>query len=223
VGITSEDLTLHHPCLYHMAEAGSWPSVSQHGLLSTSALLDLYGVGGEDRRRIERCLRSESVPILHDEYGRAVIRDQKPMSERALRKCLTGMTPTEWYRLLNSKVFFWLTAERVTRLLSARAYRNREHTVLTIDTARLLKRHQAEVTLSPINSGSTVYRPQPRGPETFQSLADYPFDAWRKKRGAATNAVAELAVTHGVRDIRDMVIRVERRRESRILEVIYER
>ena len=60
------------------------------------------------------------------------------MSESALKKCLNGMTPTEWYRLLNSKVFFWLTAERVTRLLSARAYRKREHTVLTIDTARLL-------------------------------------------------------------------------------------
>jgi hypothetical protein len=205
-----------------MAEAATWPSIRQHGLLSTSALLDLYGVGGEDRRRIESCRRSESVTIRHVDFGPAVIRDQKPMSEGALQKCLKEMTPTEWYRLLNSKVFFWLTAERVTRLLSARAYRSREHTVLTIDTARLLNRHQAEVTLSPINSGSTVYNPQPRGPETFQLLADYPFDAWRKKRGAAANAIAELAVTYEVKDISEMVVRVERRRESRVLEVIYE-
>jgi uncharacterized protein DUF7002 len=144
------------------------------------------------------------------------------MSESALRRCLKRMTPTEWYRVLNGKVFFWLTAERVTRLLSARAYRNREHTVLTIDTAKLLNRHQAAVTLSPINSGSTVYVPQPRGPETFQTLSNYPFDAWRKKRGA-TNAVAELAVTYAVTDIREMVVRVERRRKSRVLELIYER
>jgi hypothetical protein len=208
-----------------MAEAGTWPSIREHGLLSTSALLDLYGVVGEERRLIESCRRSESVTIRHDDYGPAVIRDQKPMSESALRKCkcLKGMTPTEWYRLLNGKVFFWLTAERVTGLLSARAYRNREHTVLTIDTERLLNRHLAEVTLSPINSGSTLYTPQPRGVDTFQTLANYPFDAWRKKRAAATNAIAELAVTYEVRDIREMVIRVERRRESHVLEVIYER
>jgi hypothetical protein len=205
-----------------MAEAGTWPSIQQRGLLSTSALLDLYGVEGEDRRRIESCLRKKSVTIPHDIYGPAVIRDQKPMSESALKKCLKGMTPTQWYRLLNSKVFFWLTAERVTRLLSARAYRDREHTVLTIDTAMLLERHEAEVTLSPINSGSTVYNPQPRGADTFQTLTNYPFDVWRKKRGRK-NAIAELAVAHEVRDISEMVVRVERRKKSRVLEVIYER
>ena len=37
------------PTLYHMAECGSWPSIRRHGLLSTSALLDLYGVQGAER------------------------------------------------------------------------------------------------------------------------------------------------------------------------------
>jgi hypothetical protein len=205
-----------------MAEQGTWQSISEHGLLSTSALLDMYGIDGAERERIECCRRPESITIRHDEHGSAVVRDQKPMSESALRKCLKGMTPSEWYRLLNAKVFFWLTPERVTRLLSARAYRGREHTVLTIDTAKLLEMHQAGVTLSPINSGSTVYNPQPRDSTTFQALADYPFDTWRKKRGTATKAIVELAVHHAVPAIREMVIRVERRQESRILEVIYE-
>lgn len=204
-----------------MAERGTWPSIREHGLLSTSALLDLYGVNGEERRRIESRRRPNSVTIRHEKYAPAVIRDQKPMSESALGKCLTGMTPTEWYRLLNGKVFFWLTAERVTRLLSARAYRDREHIVLTIDTARLLERHRTAVTLSPINSGSTVYYPQPRNSVTFQTLLEYPFDEWRKKRGTSTNAIAELAVNYQVRDIGEMVFRVERRKESRVLEVIY--
>lgn len=214
---------LHHPRLYHMAERGTWQSIREHGLLSTSALLDMYEINGEERRRIESCRRSESVTIRHSKYGPAVIRDQKPMSESALRKCLNGMTPSQWYRLLNGKVFFWLTSDRVGRLLSARAYRGREHTVLTIDTAKLLERHRADVTLSPINSGSTVYNPQPRDSTTFQALADYPFDAWRRKRGAATKAVAELAVNYAAPAISEAVIRVERRRESRILEVLYQR
>jgi hypothetical protein len=223
LGITPEDLTLHHPCLYHMAERGTWQSISEHGLLSTTALLDMYGIDGEERRLIEGCRRPESVTIRRNGYDTVVVRDQKPMSEGALRKCLKGMTPFEWYRLLNGKVFFWLTSERVTRLLSARAYREREHTVLTIDTAKLLERHIRDVTLSPINSGSTVYNPQPRDAATFQAPASYPFDAWRNKRGAATKAIAELAVHYAVPTISEMVIRVERRRESRVLETIYER
>ena len=81
--------------------------------------------------------------------------------------------------------------------------------------------HLAEVTLSPINSGSTVYNPQAR-PETFQTLAKYSFSEWRKKRGAVANAVAELAVNYEVPNIREMVVRVERRKESRVLEIIYE-
>jgi hypothetical protein len=222
LSISSEDLIAFHPRLYHMAEAGTWPSIRERGLLSTSALLDLYGIEGEERRQIESCRRPECVTIEHDIYEPAIIRDQKPMSEKALRKCLKGMTPPQWYRLLNSKVFFWLTAERVARLLSARAYRDREHTVLTIDTARLLQNHEEEVTLSPINSGSTVYNPQPRGANTFQTLANYPFEAWRKKRGRTT-AIAELAVTHEVRNISEMVVRVERRKKTRVLEVIHER
>ena len=115
------------------------------------------------------------------------------------------------------------TRERVLGLLCARAYRGREHTVLTIDTEKLLKLHHQRVTLSPINSGSTVYNPQLRGPETFQPLAAYPFEKWRKKRGSATKAIAELAVDYTVPNIGELVLRVERRRQSHILEIIYEK
>ena len=37
------------PRLYHMAEAGSWPSIKERGLLSTTALLDLFELEGESR------------------------------------------------------------------------------------------------------------------------------------------------------------------------------
>jgi hypothetical protein len=132
------------------------------------------------------------------------------------------MTPTEWYRLLNRKVFFWVTSERVIGLLSARAYRDREHTVLTIDTAKLMARDHKRVTLSPINSGSTVYNPQPRGTSTFLTLVEYPFDRWQQKRRSITKAVAELAVDYHLPNIGELVLRVERRKQSRVLEVIYE-
>lgn len=222
VAITREDLIKYFPHLYHMAEKGTWPSIKKRGLLSTTALLDLYEIIGKDREKVESLRRPDSVRIGHEEYGTAVIRDNKPISDKALDKCLTGMTKEAWYRLLNGKVFFWLSADRVSGLLAARAYREKEHVVITVDTAKLLAKYEAETTLSPINSGSTVYNPQPRDGKTFASLANYPFNEWGKKRGSPRKAIAELAVNYEVKDIDKMILRVERRQKTNILEVLYE-
>jgi hypothetical protein len=112
-----------------MAELGSWLSVERHGLLSTGALLDLFEKHGDERYRIESCHRSESIPICDPVQGRAVIRDQEPMSERSLRRALedSSLKTTDWYRELNSRVFFWLNEQRLDRLMNARAYRNHRH------------------------------------------------------------------------------------------------
>jgi hypothetical protein len=206
-----------------VAEAGAWPSIRNRGLRSTTALLDLFQIDGERRILLESRRRPRSEEIGHPELGTATIRDQGPMSDSALRKCLRGgMTPRQWYELLNRKVFFWVTPERVKGLLEARRYRSETHTVITVNTASLLERYINEITLSPINSGSTLYNPQPRGRRTFSALTDYPFIDRRKKRGIG-NAVAELAVDYGVPDILEHVVRVEHRRGARITEVLYER
>ncbi len=222
MGITPEEFVKFYPFLYHMAEPGTWPSIKKLGLMSTSTLVRKYSVDCRKIYEIEACHRPEAVPVPHNIYGTAVVRDQKPMSDKALLKCLRGLTPTQWYRILNGKVFFWLSEERLNRLLSARAYRNKEHIVLVVDTAMLLKSREEDVTLSPINSGCTIFKPQPRGRDTFRSLKNYPFAEWRKKRGVS-KAVVEVAVDCQVRDIEKMVVRVERRHGSNVLEVIYER
>ncbi len=69
------------PVLYHMAERGSWPSIQRHGLLSTSGLLDLYGISGAEREAIEARRRPTNVEIQRASLGRAVVRDQKPMDD----------------------------------------------------------------------------------------------------------------------------------------------
>ena len=99
------------PTLYHMAEKGSWPSIAMQGLLSTTALLDLYGVPGEVRQKIEAGHRPTSVHVGNSQKRFAVIRDQIPMSDSGLQRCLpSSMAPADWYRLLNGKVFFGLRA-----------------------------------------------------------------------------------------------------------------
>ena len=220
--LTPETLAKLFPRLYHMAEADSWESIRRHGLLSTTALLDLFGISGGERERIESYRRATSIEIRDAEHGRAVIRDNIPMTDRALEKCLRGPTPREWYETLNRRVFFWLSRERLFRLLGAKAYRGKRQTVLTVDTAELLKRHADRVTLSPINSGSTIMNPVPRGPETFSSIVEYPYQIWRKKR-SAKDTVVELAVDYSVPDIRDFTLRVEHVDDGTVTAVLWER
>ncbi len=198
-----------YPTLFHMAEVGAWPSIREHGLLSTSALLDLYEVRGSERRLIEATHRPELVTLVHPNLGTAVIRDQKPMTDAALRKCLQGgITPSDWYKLLNHHVFFWLSRQRLDRLLAARAYRNRRHTVIAVDTARLLASRGRDVYIAPINTGSTIFNPQPRGISTFSRISAYPYDEWVRRRNGWRDAIVELAVRGGVKDIEKCIVRV---------------
>ena len=220
MAITLEEFCRNYPTLYHMAEANSWPSILKHGLLSTTALLDLYSITGEQRLAIESCHRPISIIISHPSHGSAVIRDQRPMRESALAKCLQDCSAKEWFELLNRKVFFWVTEERVRTLLRARAYRGREHLVISVNTALLLQRHQRLASLSPINSGSTIYRPVPRGIATFRPFNRYPYEHRRRTRGIA-GAIAEIAFEYSVPDVGTFVRRVERRQGNRIREVIF--
>ena len=184
-----------------MAEDGSWESIQRHGLLSTSALLDRFEIEDAQRFAIESACRPEIVCVEHPEYGTALVRDNKPMQEKALERCLLEMTPREWYEHLNRRVFFWVERKRLLKLLGARAYRDRPHLVLEVETAGLLKRHGERVLLSPINSGATfALGPAPRGPETFRRIAEHPDG----------KPIVEFSVDYSVSDIAEFTLRVGR-------------
>ena len=192
-----------------MAEKGTWESIRQHGLRSTIALLDLYDVRGTERAAILCQHRPEFVEVRHAALGAARIRDQKPIPPDKLSRCLDDVTTTAWYKLLNGKVFFWLTEERLQTFLCARSYRDDEHIVITVETAELVSRYQDAITLSPINSGAAAPAMARRGSETFRRLDDCPYEEWRRAR--AKSAVAELAVDYAIPDIASMTSSVERR------------
>lgn len=215
-----EELTEHCPTLFHMAERGSWPSIRNVGLLSTSALLDLYSIEGPARSRIECKHRPACVEISKEGMPRAVIRDQIPMSDSGLRRCLPSrMNPADWYKILNRKVFFWLSEERLHRLTGANAYRGREHDVLMVDTRSLIEAHRTSIWFCPINSGCTKPFPHPRDETVFARIEDYPYWFWRTKR-KRTDRVVELAVDYAVPDIHEHVQQVVVKRGTRIVSAI---
>jgi len=191
-----------YPKLYHMADKRNWANICKYGLLSTTALLDLFEYDDEERIKIESELRRKEICITHPVYGKAVIRDQDPMRDRPwkdiyLKNCLVRIEPQEWFRLLNKKTFFWPDTTGLNFMLGATLYQNRSHYVITVDTRKLINRHADKITLSSINSGS-LYGMKKRSRDTFKPMSVY-----------AESRVREVAVEHSVPDILDLTISVD--------------
>ncbi|MGA8855898.1 MAG: hypothetical protein WB643_01905 [Candidatus Bathyarchaeia archaeon] len=130
------------------------------------------------------------------------------MSAKALQQCLVGLSPKEWYVLLNGKVFFWVREARLVRLPGARAYRSRPHLVIRADTRTLVQWHGSRITLSSINSGATFGGAgTKRGIKTFQTIEEYPLEEMLEKKHE--DAVVELAVDYAVPDIVQIAYCVE--------------
>ena len=219
--MTEDELVATYPRLWHMAHDGAWPAIRDYGLMSAAALAHVYDIDDAGRDSLLRSRRPESVPLARDGLPGAVLRDQKPMRDAALEGCLQdGVTPAQWYELLNSRSFFWLSRDRIWRLLRARAYRSMPQTVLTIDTRGLVAAHSERIWLSPINSGSTLFKPQPRGCSTFVRVTDFPFHERAISRDPEDNVV-ELVVEHSVPDMADHVLAVHRVRDDQIIGEIW--
>jgi hypothetical protein len=192
--------------IYHLADAANWSSIQQHGLLSTSALLDLAGVEGQERELIERQHRPRQVDLANG----LVIRDQKPMPPIVLERCLHGMTPHEWYALLNARVFFWVDIERLKRMLNAN--RSRPQVLMTLDTEHLLAAYAERAELTPFNTGNAFRRPALRGRQTFVPYQTWVESHWASEAEALgirtrskSHQPAELTITHAVPDIMQFV------------------
>ena len=194
------DFTRAQPYLYHLSAVENRASIERHGLLSTSALLDLHGVAGparapfeQDQRRAALALPGAAPPV--------VLRDQIPLVETKLAACLRdGLTPRDWRLMLNSRVFFFPSLARVQALLGASVNRGRPQLLISLHAAAVLAAYAQAITLSPLNSGSVLYVPQPRGLDTHARIPDFAYAAWRGKRGRPDRAIAEIAVDYAMPD-----------------------
>ena len=190
----------------------SWPTIQKHGLMSTSAILDFLDLQGAARDKNESTRRSETVLLCSKGNTAFSIRDQKPMADSSLRRCLEDeLSPSDWYRILNGRTFFWLTTKRLNKLLCAGTYAKFRHDVLVIDTRSLIAVHHNSITLCAMNSGNTRPYAHPRGLRTFLPIAQFPY-ADRKER--RLEVVVELAVNYSVPDIQDHVVQVWCRRRG---------
>ena len=196
-----DSLLAHSPRLFHMAERGAWDGIRRNGLLSTSALLDLYDVRGKAKFALESERRDKIVSLPAHGPPEAKLRDQCAMNERILMGCLEDMTLRQWYECLNAKVFFWLTQERLCKFSNAQPYRCGEREVLALDSRSLVTAYRDKISLCRMNSGATKRNQRPRGRTTFLRIDDYPY----VRRRAKEKRVVELCVDYGIKDVERFV------------------
>jgi hypothetical protein len=196
--------------LYHMAEAANWPAIKRDGLHSASTLLDLAGILGENRERLEKHQR-----LTHTELPNGVqLRDQRPMPPAALATCLIGIVPSEWYTLINARVFFWLDPVRLNRQRAA--CDPRPQVVLTVDASKLVAAYAEKIAVTPINTGNARRRPARRGAATFVPYAAWVTSAWVSEAASlgapvrpSSHPPVELTVAGSIPDIMQFVVGVQ--------------
>jgi hypothetical protein len=158
---------------YHWADPANLPSIRQYGLLSTERLTRLAGLNGAERAGLLSQYRPNQVELPNG----IVIRDQTPMPPALLAKALPpGLSPFDWYRLLNGFVFLWASFERAER--HRVAFAGSPQVLLVFDAALLLTELGDRVLLSPINSGNARRRPAPRSPRLFVPYHEWSDQGW---------------------------------------------
>jgi hypothetical protein len=207
-GMDVEELIARHPRVFHTMSATAWPSVRRHGLLSTQKLIDLFGLDAGERDPLLNAPRQQSTVLRAPGLPPAVIRDQKPMKFVA-EKIDPDSSLTEYLAAINSRVFFWASAERLDRLRQAKQYRTEEQVVLHVDTRALVERHGPRIELCRLNSGAVTQKNHPlRGHRSWLPIADYPYHEYRRRHGH-DGALAEVTVLDAVPDILDLTAKIE--------------
>ena len=197
-----------YPRVFHSASGLAWPSIKQHGLLSTERLLHLFDVSPERQKELLTQRRSKSVKLAAPGLPSAVIRDQKPMKFLE-EKIEPGGYVESFLTAINSRVFFWLIVERLERLRNAKEYRNVEQVILHIDTKMLVERYEFQIELCRFNSGAITQRNHPlRSRESWVAIGRYPHSEYRRRHGRV-GALAEVTVLDAVPDVLELVVDIE--------------
>jgi hypothetical protein len=178
-------------------------------LLPATLLLQRFVRDDAERAALQQRQRPRHVVLTEG----VEIRDQRPLPEAALSGCLVDLTAAQWYAMLNDRVFFWIDPARVNRQL--RACGTRPQVVLTIDTARLVAAYQAQVSVSPINTGNARRRPARRGTATFVPYTQWVDTGWASEAAALgtsprrrSHAPVELTVIGAISDAARYIVDV---------------
>ena len=124
-------------------------------MLSTQELLENYQKCENEITELTQKLREDWVKVNCSVKPEVRLRDQLFITVNTVRMALQNkVEPREWYKLLNSMVFFWPRKEQLEKMLGA--YNEIDHDVLIVCTKKLVKLEESNIRLSRINSGRPI-------------------------------------------------------------------
>jgi hypothetical protein len=146
-----QDFITARPFLYHLTSDNNYPLIIADRILySTNQLIHLSGNSSYQNIGTAKRFTHQEIFIGDQKY---MIRDQQPVSEIALSKCLTnGWTNSDFFHHLNDRVFMWPTLDRLRRHFKRYAAEN--PVILRFDTRAILNANP-HVKFCRLNSGAT--------------------------------------------------------------------
>lgn len=144
------------------------------------------------------------------------------MPSDALASCLVGLSPPEWYAMINARVFFWIDPDRLNRQRAACGAR--PQIVLTVDTQQLVTAYHDRISVTAINTGNARRRPAQRGAATFVPYQEWLAARWSSEsRGlgmherSRSHRPVELTVLESVPDIMRFIVGTRRLEPGELL------
>ena len=167
----------HFPFLYHLTSKQNAENIIENKMLySTNSLIDMSQKSSDSAIKTHKRFTHTFIDV----NGKIIsLRDQRPISEVALPKCLTdGWSTGDFLHHLNDRVFMWPTLERLGRHF--KRYEIEKPVIFRFSTKDILKANP-HVKFCRLNSGAT--RPNSylggiapeRGPNTFLPANKYTF------------------------------------------------
>lgn len=165
------------PYLYHLTcEANAKSIIEKKKLFSANELIDMSK--DESNYPIKRKKRFDHYEIIIEDK-KFYLRDQRPISEKALSKCLTdGWEIGDFLNHLNDRVFMWPTLDRLRKHF--KRYEPENPVILRFPTREIMQINP-NVSFSRLNSGATRANSYlggiapPRGADTFLSAEFFNF------------------------------------------------
>jgi hypothetical protein len=159
-----EQLAKRFPNVWHVTFAGGWHGIQSHGLLRT---IDVAPLGCEELR--PEVTRVEAPDGLH-----ITLRNQL-RSRIDPTPSLDGVTPSEWWRLVNSRVYFFCRQSHADELVESCLRQNLVQEVIKLRTRSALEFVADNVEVTTVNVGVFPRTKGPsRGPNNFVPLGEYP-------------------------------------------------
>lgn len=163
------------PFLYHLTSKQNAKSIIEGKVLySANTLIDMSKNKTDKEVKTHKRFKHYLLNIDDNEI---LLRDQRPISEKALAKCLTdGWSVADFLFHLNNRVFMWPNLDRLSRHF--KRYENEEPIIFRFPSKEMLLANP-HVKFARLNTGAT--RPNSylggvapeRGSKTFLAAMDY--------------------------------------------------